>query len=137
LDAADLICAGLPIEEQDDQALDRRQAFVALGPGELGACLGREQSPLSVVDHGRGLCGVRSVADARHELTGAAQHSRESLDPLAGDLSPRVRRQLERAELDALDAALDRSLGDGRDVEQGGIGQQGRVGCLHVLASFR
>ena len=51
--------------------------------------------------------------------------ARESLDPLAGDLAPRVRRQLERAELDALDAALDRSLGNAGDVEQGGASRKG------------
>ena len=137
LDPADLVRARLVVEQQDDQALYGRQVFVALRAGELRARLGGEQPPLPVVDHCSGLARVGSVADARHELAGAHQHPGEALDPLAGDLAARVRRELERVELDPLDPPVDRSLGDGRDVEQGGTGLQGRVRCLHQVASFR
>ena len=110
LDAADLIGAGLVVEEQDDQALDRRQVFVALGAGKLRARDRRQQPPLSVIDHGPGAAQVGSVADARHELAGAHQHAGKAFDSFAGDLAARVRRELERAEVDALDLAFDRSL---------------------------
>jgi hypothetical protein len=119
------------VEQQHDQALHRDESFVTVGACKLAACLGGEQAALSVVDHRPGLRRVGSVTDAWHELPGAHQHASEAFDPLAGDLAPRVRRELERAELDALDAALDRGLGDGGDVEQCGTGQQCRVGCLH------
>ena len=109
---------------------------MAIGVGKLRAGLGCEQAALAVVDHGSELARVGSVADARDELAGAHEHPGESLDPLAGDLAPRVRRELERAELDALDVAFDRGLGDGGDVEQCGTRLQGRVGCLHVLLPF-
>ncbi len=94
------------VEQQDDQALDRRQVFVSGCAGELCARLGGEQPPLPVVDHGSRLAGVGSVADARDELAGAHQHPGESLDPLAGDLAARVGRELERVELDLLDPAV-------------------------------
>ena len=43
LDAADLVCVGLVVEQQHDQAADRREAFVAVAAGELVAGLGGEQ----------------------------------------------------------------------------------------------
>jgi hypothetical protein len=116
LDAADLIGARLVIEEQNDQALDRRQVFVALHAGELRARDRREQAPLAVVDHGPGVAPVGSVADARHELAGAHQHAGEALNPFAGDLAARVRGELERVECNPLDPPVGRALRDGRDV---------------------
>ena len=77
LDAPDLVGRGLVVEQQDDQGADRREAFEAVGAGELVAGLGGEQTALSVVEeHGR-LVGVGAVADARDQLAGAHQQPGE------------------------------------------------------------
>ena len=136
LDPADLLRARLMVEQQDDQALDRRQVFVSRCAGERRARVGGEQPPLPVVDHGSRLAGVGSVADARDELAGAHQHPGESLDSLAGDLAARVRRELERVEFDLLDPAVNGCPRHGRDVEQGRTWEQSGVGRLHLVASL-
>ena len=123
------------VEQQDDQALDRREFFVIRRcAGELRARLGGEQAALAVVDHGSGLARVGSVADARDELAGAHQHPGESLDPFAGDLAARVRRELERVELDLLDPAVDGCLATVVTSNKAGHGSRAGLGvCIWLL----
>ena len=132
LDAADLIRAGLVVEQQHDQAEDRVQALVPVAAGELVAGLGGEVAALAVVDEHRAV-GARAVSDAGDQLAGAAEHRGEPLDPLLGDVASRVGGELDLLQRDALDPAVDRRVGD-RDVEQGGAWQQGRVGFRHLGA---
>ena len=122
LDAADLVRVRRVVEQQDDQAADRCEAFVAVAAGELVAGLGGEQSPLAGVEDDERLGGVGAVADAGHELAGAAEHAGEALDAVAGDLATLVGCKLEVLERDALDRAVGARRGDGGDVEQRGLG---------------
>jgi hypothetical protein len=117
LDAADLVRARLVVEQQHDQAADRLQSLVAVAAGEFVAGLCGAVAALAVVDEHRPV-GARAVADAGDQLTGAAQHRGEPLDPLPCDLASRVRGELDLPERHALDPPVDRRVGD-RDVEQG------------------
>jgi hypothetical protein len=117
LDPPGLIGGGFVVEQQDDQGQDRREAFEAVGAGELMAGPGGEQAALPVVEpHGR-LVGVGAVADARDQLSGAHQQPGQRLDAVGGDVGAGVWRQLEVLEPDPFDRALDRRPGDGGDVE--------------------
>ena len=132
LDAPDLVGSRLVVEQQHDQGADRREVFEAVGSRQLVAGFGGEQAALSVVEqHGR-LVGVGAVADAWDQLSGSHQQRGERLDAVVGDVLAGVRCELEVIERDALDRALDGRLGDGRDVEQGGEGQQRGVGVGHA-----
>src|SRR3954468_2638350 len=60
LDAADLVLAGLVVEQQDDQALDRGEALEVRGAGELVAGAGGEQAALAGAQHDPRLVGAGS-----------------------------------------------------------------------------
>ena len=100
LDPPGLVGRGLVVEQQDDQGADRREAFEAVGAGELVAGVGGEQSALSVVEEDCRLVGVGAVADAGDQLSGAHQQSGERVDAVVGDVRAGVGRELEVIERD-------------------------------------
>ena len=132
LDAADLIDGGRVVEQQDDQAADRREALEAVAAGELVAGFGGEQPSLAGVEYDERPGWVGAVADAGHELAGAAEHAGEALDAVAGDLAALVGCELEVLERDALERALGSRGGDGGDIEQRGLGSSGGDGVGHA-----
>jgi hypothetical protein len=81
LDAADLVGAGLVVEQHHDQADDWVQALVSIAAGEFVAGVRGEVAALAVVDE-HGPVGARAVADAWDQLAGAAEHRGEPLYPL-------------------------------------------------------
>src|SRR3954447_13242110 len=133
LDAADLVRGGGVVEQQDDQAVHRGEAFQAVLAGELVAGLGGKQPALAGVDDDSGLGGVGLVADAGHELAGAAEHAGEPFDAFAVDVAALVGGQVEVFECDAGERAVGAGWGDGGDVEQRGLGPRRGAGVGHVV----
>jgi len=89
LDPADLVAAGLVVEQRDDQAADGGEPIV----GQRVAAAGGQQPSLAGVEHDAVVLGA--VADAGHELAGAHQHLCEAFDPVGVDLAAGVGRELE------------------------------------------
>ena len=125
------------IEQQDDQAVHGREFLVAIGARELAARPGREQSPLSVVDHGPG-----SAGSGRWPMHGTSWPVRISMPARRSipsrEISRRAfERELERIECDLLDPPVGGSLRDGRDVEQSGAraAEQGSVSASDCFLS--
>ena len=105
LDAADLLRSGGVVEQQHDQARDRRHAGQLAAGGERVAGAGGQQPPLAGVEDRARRVGVGAVADAGDELAGAAQQAGEALDPVRVDLAALVGGELEVVERDALEPA--------------------------------
>ena len=61
LDPADLLAAGVVVEQQHDQGGDRGEAFEAFRAGQSVAGAGGEQPALAVEQHHRALLGVRGA----------------------------------------------------------------------------
>ena len=127
LDAADLVLAGLVVEQQDDQARDRGEALEVRGAGEFVAGAGGQQPALAGVQHDPRLVAVGPVADARHELAGAREHRGERADRVGRDVAPLVGGQFDVLERDALERAAGALAPRGGDVEERRVGQQGVV----------
>jgi hypothetical protein len=117
-----LFDAGRVVEQQHDQAADRRDAVERTAE----AC--REQPALAGVEDD--VLAGGAVADARDELAHRGEHAGESLDALGVDLAARVGGELELVERDAGECAVDALAGEAGDVEQGGrrCGRPVRVG---------
>jgi hypothetical protein len=67
LDAADLVVAGLVVEQQDDQARDGGEALEVRRAGEFAAGAGGQPAALAGAQHDSRLLGVGPVADAGDE----------------------------------------------------------------------
>jgi hypothetical protein len=95
LGAAELVLAGLVVEQEHDEGPDRGDAVESRRAGERVAGTGGEQAPLAGAQDDLRLVGVRPVADARHQLAGAGEHRGEPPDRLRVDVAAAVGRELE------------------------------------------
>jgi hypothetical protein len=100
LDAADLVLAGLVVEEQDDEARDGGEALEVRAAGEFVAGAGGQQAALARVDD-HAIFG-RPASDAGRQLPGGREHVGESVDCFSIDRLSVIGREHELIQRDAL-----------------------------------
>ena len=116
LDATDVSVGRGVLEAANQQRRHRLETLKPVGAGKLVGALGGQVAPLPGIDDH--LVIAEATCDRRLELTGAHQHSGQTVDAFRTDVPARVLRQADLLQWNVFKGAVD-GLGAGAgDVEQ-------------------